>query len=153
MAGCASTEPESAVEAAPIANVDPTLVDATDPNTVMELARGFGAANLDVDAEGDPMIIGRINGSRYVIYFYGCEEGQSCREIQFIAAWADTGATVDDMNLWNQETRYGKAYLDQDGDPTLEHTVNLFKGVSRPNLDDTIDWWKVAMAAFEERLQ
>ena len=38
--------------------------------------------------------------------------------------------------------RFGKAYLDLDGHPTIEMNVNLSKGVSRENLDDTLDWWR-----------
>lgn len=148
LAGCASTSNEP-VEAE---NDPKAIVDATNPEVIVELARGFGSANLEVDSEGDPMIVGRINGTLYVIYFYGCEEGQSCREIQFAAAWADAEMDKDGVNLWNEETRYGKAYIDFEGDPVLEFTVNLFEGVTRANLEDTIDWWKVALTAFEERL-
>ncbi|MBY5992484.1 YbjN domain-containing protein [Ferrimonas balearica] len=138
------------IMAAPAFSAD--LVDATNPSEIMNLARGFGSASLDTDGEGDPMIVGRINGTRYVIYFYGCDDGRRCREIQFNAAWGGTGVTLTDINEWNETTRYGKAYLDGDGDPNIEFTVNLHKGVSRDNLEDTIDWWKVAMETFEDNM-
>ncbi|MBY6186481.1 YbjN domain-containing protein [Marinobacter hydrocarbonoclasticus] len=129
-----------------------SLVDATDPSEIVNLARGFGSASLDIDGEGDPMIIGRINGTKYAVYFYGCDDGRRCREIQFTAAWSGSNVSMSEINEWNETTRYGKAYLDSDGDPNIEMTVNLFKGVSRDNLEDTIDWWKVAMETFEENM-
>lgn len=128
------------------------LVDATDPSEIVNLARGFGSANLDTDGEGDPMIIGRINGTKYAVYFYGCDDGRRCREIQFTAAWSGSDVTMSEINEWNVTTRYGKAYLDEDGDPNIEMTVNLYKGVTRENLEDTIDWWKLAMETFEENM-
>ena len=134
----------------PVLSAD--LVDATDPSEIVNLARGFGSASLDVDGEGDPMIVGRINGTRYVVYFYGCSSGRNCREIQFNAAWGSNNVSMSDINGWNESTRYGKAYLDSDGDPNIEFTVNLYRGVSRDNLEDTIDWWKVAMETFEENM-
>ncbi|MBY6107138.1 YbjN domain-containing protein [Ferrimonas balearica] len=159
LAGCASTEADTAASPAANTNAEPVvletgaqaLVDGTEPEAILELARGYGSAELETDSEGDPMITGRINGTQYVVYFYGCEAGQSCREVQFVAAWAGTDMDMEGVNRWNEETRYGKAYIDHEGDPVLEFTVNLYKGVTRANLDDTIDWWKVAMTAFEER--
>ena len=48
-----------------------------------------------------------------------------------------------------RDKKFGKAYLDQDGDPRLEMTVNLDYGVTQRNLDDTFDWWTKALARFK----
>lgn len=58
--------------------------------------------------------------------------------------------SIRDMNEWNSSKRYGKAYLDDDGDPNIEMTVNLKYGVGRDNFDDTIDWWMLTMKEFEQ---
>lgn len=128
------------------------LVNATDPERVMELVRGFGSATLEQDAYGDPKITGRIDGHKFNLYFYGCDDNRNCSDLQFAAAWAGQDVSLRRINEWNKTTRYGKAYLDSDGDPTLEMTVNLKYGVSRDNFDDTIDWWKLAMSEFVEHL-
>lgn len=50
-----------------------TVVDASDPAIIMEFARGYGSALMEQDDEGAPMIVGRIDGTRYVILFSGAK--------------------------------------------------------------------------------
>ncbi|MCG5517260.1 MULTISPECIES: YbjN domain-containing protein [unclassified Ectothiorhodospira] len=129
------------------------LVDATDPEQILNLARGYGSATLDTDGVGDPMITGRMDGTRYSIMFFGCSNNRNCKTLRFSTAWATDGEyTLADMNDWNESYRFGKAYLDDDGDPVLEMNVNMLYGVSRGNLDDTIDWWRVALTQFKSEV-
>ena len=60
--------------------------------------------------------------------------------------------TLRDVNRWNQEYRFGQAYIDTDGDPVLAYFVNLNGGVAYENLDDTFDWWKVMLTSFDEKV-
>ena len=60
----------STVCAAPAWAAD--LVDATKPQELYEIARGWGSATLETDQEGDPVIRGRIEGVAYTIDFYNC---------------------------------------------------------------------------------
>lgn len=126
-----------------------TLIDATSTEEILNLARGYGSANLDVDRLGDPQITGRIDGTQYQISFYGCTDGRNCSTIEFRAAWVNPGhVTIESLNTWNREKRFSRAYLDNVGDPVLEWDVNLLGGVSLRNMDDTLDWWKVMLTAF-----
>lgn len=125
------------------------LVAATDPEQIAQMIRGFGSATLETDEYGDPLITGRINGSKYGVYFYNCEDNSNCKTIQFSAAWAGYDVSLRQMNEWNQSQLYGTAYLDEDGDPNIDLVVNLRYGVSHKNFDDTIDWWVLAMKEFE----
>ena len=125
------------------------LVDATDPERIAQMIRGFGSATLETDDYGDPLISGRINGSKYGVYFYNCDDNRDCENIQFTAAWAGYDVSLRQMNEWNQSQLYGTAYLDEDGDPNIDLVVNLKHGVSHKNFDDTIDWWVLAMKEFE----
>lgn len=124
-------------------------VDATNPSVILNLAKGFGSAELTKDREGDPKISARMDGSKYTIYFYGCTNGRACTSIQFSAGWSDTGATESQMTDWNRNKRFAKAYLDSDNDPILEMDVNLEGGVSQANLEDTFDWFKTSMKSFK----
>ncbi|MEZ5722580.1 MAG: YbjN domain-containing protein [Paracoccaceae bacterium] len=55
------------------------------------------------------------------------------------------------MNTWNAEKRFGKAFLDDEGDLVIEMNVNLWSGVSENNPQrDTFDWWRVVIESFEE---
>ena len=123
------------------------------PETVLDLVRNHGTGDLETDGEGDPMIVAETGGIRYVVYFYDCDDSVLCKSIQFRAAWNAPGAySMRDMNEWNRDRRFAKAYLDDDGDPTLEMDVNLDFGVTRDNLDDTIDWWRVVLTRFREEV-
>ncbi len=129
------------------------LIDAKNPQAILEIAKGFGSAKLGTDAEGDPLITGRIQGTKYGIYFYGCNsKGEDCDDIQFNAAWSGVKASLKDVNQWNAEKRYGKAYIDSEGDPVIQMTVNLDYGVSTGNFDDTFNWWSKALQGFIEEV-
>lgn len=125
------------------------LVTAGDVDRIAEIARGFGSATVETDPVGDPMIVGRMDGTQYGVLFYGCTDGSDCRDIQFFTRWtAGRPLDVAAINDWNAATRFAKAYLDAEGDPVLEFAVNLFGGVSETNLDDTFDWWRLLMDGF-----
>lgn len=126
------------------------LVDASNPDTIVQMMRGFGSATLESDEYGDPLITGRIDGNKYGIYFYNCEDNKDCENVQFSAAWAGYDVSMHQMNEWNKTQLYGTAYLDKDGDPSIDLTVNLKYGVSRENFDDTIDWWVLTIKEFEK---
>jgi len=124
------------------------LIDATDPGRILQIAKGFGSAELTRDSTGDPFITGRMDGIKYGIFFYGCEKGRDCDDIEFVASWTKTGATLDKLNEWNANRRYGTAFIDKDGDVGLKMTTNIDYGVSKKNLEDSFDWWGKAMKAF-----
>jgi hypothetical protein len=127
------------------------LVDATQPQRVLEVAKGFGSATLEKDSKGDPKITGRIDGTAYTVFFYGCVNNKDCDNIQFYSAWNASGKySLRQINEWNRTKRWGKAYLDNDDDPVLEMEANLDFGVSTKNLEDTFDWWKVTLKTFKK---
>lgn len=127
------------------------LIDGSDPAAVENVARGFGSATLEKDSSGDPKVSGRINGTAYGIYFYGCTENKACDSIQFSTGWArQNKIPMSEINEWNAKKRFGKAYLDNEGDPRLEMDVNLDEGVSRLNLEDTMDYWSKLLDAFKQ---
>ncbi len=143
----------AAMLAAPAAGAEETI-DATDPERILAIAHSFGEAALTTDNLGDPLIEGRIGEKDYRLLFYGCSEGRDCKTLMFSAGWEGDDRTdelTDAMMAdWNREKRFGKAYLDEDGLATVEMNVNLHGGVTRANLDDTIDWWRLVLAEFAD---
>jgi Putative bacterial sensory transduction regulator len=123
------------------------LLDATNPSRVFDIARGYGDAELKKDGDGDPLIVGMIDGMKYGIFFYGCKTGKDCDDIEFAAAWS-TKVPLDKINNWNRTKRYGKAFVDADGDVGLKMTVNIDYGVSAENLRDSFNWWKRVLKDF-----
>ena len=127
-------------------------VDAKNVDEILSIARGFGDAQLERDSGGDPMISGRIQGVSYRVFFYGCTENRDCRNIRFYAGWNAEGITVERLNEWNRNKRFGSAYLDAENDPILEMDVNIDYGVTRKNLEDTFDWWRVILGEFTKEV-
>jgi len=128
------------------------IITARTPDDILNIAKGFGYAKLEKDSQGDPKVSGRIEGTAYGVYFYGCTNGENCNDVQFAVGWSGVKVSMDRINEWNRTKRYGKAYLDKEGDPILEMVVNLDHGVTVKNFEDTFDWWIKAMKQFKEEV-
>jgi hypothetical protein len=126
------------------------MIDATDPAGVLSIVRNFGDAALTKDGMGDPLIEGRIDGKEFVLYFYECEENRDCKSLMFFATWEAEDLTDEMMAEWNREKRFGKAYIDEDDRAAVEMNVNLHGGVTRDNLNDTLDWWRLVLVEFSD---
>lgn len=127
-------------------------VDATDASVLADVLQELGyRAMLSTDAGGDPLILSSADGDEFRIYFYGCSDGQRCKNIQFSRGYdMDEGMSLEQANAWNREYRFGKVWLDGDSDPFIEMDVNLdVGGVARENFADTFDWWLVTTSQFE----
>lgn len=133
-----------------------TIVDATDPTSILAIAQDYGSARLGEDDAGDPEITGQIDGISYAVTFYGCDSvGQECKTLLFNASfYAEQGLSFEERLErtadWNGRKIYGRLSLDEDNDYKLDMAVNLAYGVTEENLDDTFDWWKVVMGQFKE---
>lgn len=128
------------------------LVDAGQPEAILNVASGFGSANLETDSVGDPLIVGRIDGSKYRIVFHGCTDNADCTSLRFVAAWAVDSDMTDFVMAWNRDKRFGKSYLDREDDPVLEMDLDLEHGVSRRNLEAQFEIWEMLLGAFEMEL-
>ncbi len=141
----------SLVAAAPMSAAADALMDATDPEAVAAIVRGFGSARIGKAADDTPMINGRIDGTRFAVYFYECNEKKvECRSVSFSASWATSAVSLEAVNEWNKVSRFGRAYIDDDGEPVLEYDVNLFLSVTEGNFEDSVDWWRVVLQSFEQ---
>lgn len=129
----------------------PPLIEATNPQAILDVAKGYGSATLET-RDGDPRIAGRISGIKYFVLFYGCKSSGKCTDIQFSTGWTGYKVTLEQVNGWNRDKRFGKAYLDNENDPRLEMEVNLDHGVTRNNLDDSFDWWRIALEEFSKKV-
>ncbi len=105
-----------------------------------------------VDPDGDPKIESRIEGTRFAVYFYGCDNGKECDSIQFSTGFdLKEPMSLESANAWNRDKRFGKVYLDEDGDPYIEYDVNTdFDGIGAENFDDSIDLWRALLAEFRD---
>jgi hypothetical protein len=107
---------------------------------------------MGTDNDGDPKISSRVDSTKFHVYFYGCTDNKDCKSILIKAGYdLKTPMSATKVNEWNRNKRFGKAYIDDDGDPFLEMDVNLdFDGVGAKNFEDTLDWWRMTVESFEE---
>jgi len=129
------------------------LVSAEDPDAILSVAKGFGSAVMKKDSGGDPLIICRVDGTKFGIYFFGCDSnGKKCDDIKFGTAWSGIKVPWETINEWNRSKRYGTAYLDNDGDPNLDMPVNIDHGGTRENLEDTFQFWTQILRIFKKEV-
>jgi hypothetical protein len=122
-----------------------TIVDGASVDEILNIARGYGSATLEKQSSGDPKISGKIEGVTYQVYFMNCTNNTDCEDLNFYAGFLDNKQTLEVINAWNRDKRFGKAYLDSDLDAVVEFDLNLVKGVTRDNLDAAFSLWSLIL--------
>lgn len=127
------------------------LITANNPNSILELAKGYGRASLTKDSVGDPLIEAKMDGLVYNIYFYGCTEGENCGSIQFETGWSEDSRkiTLDEINDWNNRKLFAHSLLNKSGNVRLRMDVLLRHGSTEKNLDGYFDVWSTLMKEFQ----
>ncbi len=127
------------------------LIDGTNVDEVANIARGFGSVTMDKSSNGDPVIEGKIEGVSYYLFFRNCaDDNTQCEDLNFYAGFLDNKQTMEAINAWNRDKRFGKAYLDSDLDAVIEYDVNLEHGISRENLDSTFQVWSLILKQYAD---
>jgi len=126
------------------------LIDGSHVDEIAGIATGYGTAQLLTDDDGAPRISGAIKGVPYQIFFMNCTEGKDCEDLNFYAGFSDIKPTLEAINSWNRDKRFGRAYLDSDLDAVIELDVNLQYGVSRDNLDAAFGVWSLLLGQFTD---
>jgi hypothetical protein len=117
---------------------DPEVLQTLDPSTILDLAKGYGSAKLEKDDGGDPMVTGRLQGMKYVIYFYGCDNHEKCKSLQFSSGYTDA-FTADQANEWNKKYRWIKAYSGDGSNFKMD--VSFIGGITNANLEEQFSTW------------
>jgi len=126
------------------------LLDGGKVDEIVAIAKGYGTAELEAQSNGHPRIAGSIGGVPYYVFFMNCADGKPCEDINFYAGFADLKPTMDALNAWNRDKRFGNAYLDSDLDAAIEYDVNLEYGVSRDNMDAAFGIWSVLLEQYTQ---
>jgi hypothetical protein len=125
------------------------MVRGQDPQSVVEAMRAAGfTADLGVDKVGDPKIDSSISDTKFVTFFY------NCTTIQCHSGHAMRGkVTLEQINEWNRSQRFGRAFIDKEGDPVLEMDVDLDDGgLSRELFVDNLEFWHTVVGKFEKHI-
>ena len=142
----------AAVAAAPQA---PLMVRAQDPNSLVSALQDAGySAKLGTDKVGDPLITSAVGGTTFQIFFYNCTDHRECATVQFHSGYdLRNPVSLEHLNEWNRSQRFGRAFLDAEGDPILEMDVDLDDGGLSPLLFiDNIEFWASVLGKFEQHI-
>lgn len=131
------------------------MVRGQDPGSVVRALQAGGyAAKLGTDKVGDPMITSGVSGTNFQIFFYNCTDHKACATVQFHSGYDLTAAvSLERINEWNRTQRFGRAYLDKEGDPILEMDVDVDDGgVSQLLFIDNVEFWASVLGNFERHI-
>ncbi len=126
---------------------------ASDPGVLLSFFLDQGiSAELTKDDYGDPKIDVRYYGTKFEIYYYGCNNGENCRAIQFFSGYQTNGSiSLEQINSWNTTKRYAKAYLSKELSARIEYDVLLGNvGMSKEDFDSVFSLWTRSMENFEK---
>jgi len=128
------------------------LLDGSNVDAILALAQTYGEATLESQHGGDPKISGTVSDVPYEIYFMNCTDNADCEDVNFYAGFLDLKPDMDVINAWNRDKRFGKAYLDQDGDAVVEMDVNLEHGVTSDNMDAAFAVWQLVVDQYSKHI-
>lgn len=88
----------------------------------------------DAAADSDDDVVVKMHGYNVLVFV----RENDYTVVRFHAAIGNTGVTLEDVNAWNQQRLFTKAFLDGDGDPVLEMDVDLAGGITEARLRDAL---------------
>lgn len=97
--------------------------------------------------QGDTLVIGRDDDLRLAVNL--TNDGQL---VHVWVAFTGTKATLEFVNDWNRESLLSRAYLDEDGDPTIETELDIEGGVTGARIRDYLRTTRKIVGEFASKL-
>ena len=92
-------------------------------------------------------------GYNFLILPFDCDDqGSDCKAVQFYTVFTpETKPSLEEMNSYASENRFGRVYLDSDRDPVIEMDIDLEAGgMSKALFMDNLAYWEAVMVGFAE---
>lgn len=127
----------------------PSYICANDPEGVVKTLQvlGYKAVLDKSSATGNPKIASSAAGFNYELFFYGCDKGQGCNSLGFLASFdKDPANSAELVNEWNREKRFSTmSYDPKDGSVSISYDLSTVGGLSQPNFADVVTWWETML--------
>lgn len=117
------------------------VIERLSSEKMKSLLQSEGFTDIEITSNDD--LIVKMQGFRIAIFVRG---GDYSRIKYFFIT--DANMTLRDVNDWNREKTFTKAYLDNDGDLVLEMDVDLYGGVTIARIKDSIRTYNMSLLAF-----
>jgi hypothetical protein len=126
-------------------------VTSSDVATI--ITRSGFSPNIGKSDDGDPRIRFDKGGVDITVDFYGCNPGGVCKSLNVWAGWElSEPMDLEDINTWNYETRYGKAFADDDA-VYLDLDLDLTGGVTGEKIKAFMDLYLDQIEDFADEFQ
>lgn len=129
------------------------LISAKSPTALFALAKAEGYRPEMINKRGEtPSFRFTIDDKKSILLFMDCDDAErNCKTVQFYAGYSvDTVFDTDRINEWNRDKRFGRAYVDNSGDPVIEMDLDLdFAGIPRENIVEAFKLWRSLTGRFE----
>lgn len=97
---------------------------------------------LGNDSFREPMVESYAGSTRFYVNFYECAQSRTCQNIQFRTGYATKGrVTLAQINDWSSRWRFGRMYLDPQGDVILDMDVDARRGLGAAAVDAQVERW------------
>lgn len=106
----------------------------------------------DVDAEiQNGQLTGRLGDLTFYADGFNCGAKSKCTEYLLSMAF-DLSAPfpVDRINAWNRDRYAGRAYIDEEGDPFIDHAFSVSGPEDEGSVYETITLWQGVVSSFVE---
>jgi len=122
----------------------PAFVGLT-PESVRDWLSTAGAQVGEVTRDGEDVFFRVEDGGLvWFVFFYGCQADGRCGDVQFNAVFDGQGVTAEEINGWNREQRFLKAFVTEaEGEPVvfMQFDVLITSGLPVEQMaDPTIVW-------------
>lgn len=120
--------------------------------TIEEVAAWLGSEGYSVDfvtgESGKRHILTKTQGSPLNIFQGDCK-GERCASLEFASGFS-TGGKFDtaQINVWNYDNRWCRAYYDDVNDPWLRMNVDLSPGGTYEALSERLAIWNRTLGRF-----
>ena len=109
-------------------------------------------AQVSIQSGEQPVIAADLGGLAFQTLFFNCEGGR-CTELLFIAGFdLPDGVTLERINDWNREEFVGRAFIDDESDPFLDHPVTVDGGLGMAAVRENLALWVAALVSFAKFL-
>ena len=96
-------------------------------------------------------IYSEVNGGNFEVMSANCGAGGRCTEFLFIAGFdLPDGFPLEKINQWNADQIAGRAFLDEENDPFLDHVISVSGAGDEGALREGLYLWAAALEEFME---
>lgn len=140
----------------PVVKVPAGQVSLANPASLVAVLQKEGYRAKLVTGEGNPFIESAAAGANFTISFENCTDNRDCQDMMFQASYTrreKDPISVETINTFNRDNRWGRGYLDKQGDPRLEFDV-LFtdRALSEKSFSEALSIWSSLMGTFQKSL-